>query len=35
MKRNNKEFNIADLDYLLRESGELKNILGSIIKKSG
>ena len=34
MKRYVNELNTADLDYLIRESGELKNILRSIAQKS-
>ena len=33
-KRHVKEINKADLEYLLNESAELKNILDSIIQKS-
>jgi four helix bundle protein len=33
IKRTVKEVNGPDLDYLIKESGELKNILGSIIQK--
>jgi hypothetical protein len=35
VKRNVKELNAADLDYLICESGELKNILDYIVQKSG
>jgi four helix bundle protein len=34
IKRTVKEVNILELDYLIKESGELKNILGSIVQKS-
>jgi four helix bundle protein len=34
IKRTVTEINIADLDYLITESGELKKILGSIVQKS-
>lgn len=34
MKRHVKELNITELDYLIRESSELKNILRSIDQKS-
>ncbi len=34
IKRTVKEVNIQELDYLIQESGELKNILGSIVQKS-
>jgi hypothetical protein len=34
MKRHVNELNTADLDYLIRESVELKNILRSIAQKS-
>src|SRR5664280_360969 len=34
IKRTVKEVNGSDLDYLIKESGELKSILGSIVQKS-
>ena|SRR4030042_926366 len=34
IKRTVTEINIDELDYLINESGELKNILGSIVQKS-
>ena len=34
IKRTVKEVNGSELDYLIKESGELKNILGSIVQKS-
>ena len=34
IKRTVKEVNISELDYLIKESGELKNILGSIVQKT-
>jgi hypothetical protein len=34
IKRTVTEINISELDYLINESGELKKILGSIIRKS-
>jgi len=34
IKRTVKEVNTSDLEYLIKESGELKNILGSIVQKS-
>ena len=34
IKRTVKEVNISELDYLVKESGKLKNILGSIVQKS-
>ena len=34
IKRTVKEINGSDLDYLIKESGELKSILGSIVQKS-
>jgi len=34
IKRTVTEINISELDYLIKESGELKNILGSIVQKS-
>jgi four helix bundle protein len=34
LKRTVKEVNGSDIDYLVKESGELKNILGSIVQKS-
>ena len=34
IKRTVKKVNMSDLDYLIKESGELKNILGSIVQKS-
>jgi hypothetical protein len=34
IKRTVKDVNISELDYLIIESGELKNILGSIVQKS-
>ena len=33
IKRTIKEVNISELDYLIQESAELKNILGSIVQK--
>ncbi len=33
IKRTVKEINVSDLDYLIKESGELKSILGSIVQK--
>jgi len=34
IKRTVKEINVSELDYLIKESGELKKILGSIVQKS-
>lgn len=34
IKRTVREVNIAEMDYLLKESSELKSILGSIVQKS-
>ena len=34
IKRTVNEVNTSDLDYLIQESSELKNILGSIVQKS-
>ena len=34
IKRTVKEINITDLDYLIKESHELKSILGSIVQKT-
>jgi len=34
IKRTVSEANMSDLDYLIKESGELKKILGSIVQKS-
>jgi len=34
VKRTVTEINQSELDYLIKESGELKNILGSIVQKS-
>ena len=34
IKRTVNEINISELDYLIQESTELKNILGSIVQKS-
>jgi four helix bundle protein len=34
IKRTVKEINMSDLDHLIKESGELKKILGSIAQKS-
>jgi four helix bundle protein len=34
IKRTVKEVNADELDYLVKESGELKKILGSIVQKS-
>jgi four helix bundle protein len=34
IKRTVKEINISELDYLIKESAELKKILGSIVQKS-
>ena len=34
IKRTVKEVDMTDLEYLIKESGELKNILGSIVQKS-
>lgn len=34
IKRTVKEVNMTDLDFLIKESGELKNILGSIVQKT-
>ena len=34
VKRTVKEVNMTEMDYLIKESGELKNILGSIVQKS-
>jgi four helix bundle protein len=34
IKRTVSEVNQTELDYLIRESNELKNILGSIVQKS-
>lgn len=31
IKRTVKEISVSELDFLIKESGELKNILGSII----
>ena len=33
-KRHVKEINKADLEYLIKESGELKSMLGTIVQKS-
>ena len=34
IKRTISKINVADLDYLIRESAELKRILGSIVQRS-
>ena len=34
IKRTVNEINVSELDYLIKESSELKNILGSIVQKS-
>lgn len=34
IKRTVKDVNLSEMDYLIKESGELKNILGSIVQKS-
>jgi hypothetical protein len=34
IKRTVKEVNVSELDYLIKESSELKNILGSIVQKT-
>ena len=34
IKRTVTEINISQLDYLIKESGELKKILGSIVQRS-
>jgi len=34
IKRTVKDINVDELNYLISESGELKNILGSIVQKS-
>jgi hypothetical protein len=34
IKRTVREINKTEIDYLIKESGELKNILGSIAQKS-
>ena len=34
IKRTVQEVNVAKMDYLIKESGELKNILGSIVQKT-
>jgi len=34
IKRTVSEINEADLDYLIKESAELKSILGSIVQRS-
>ena len=34
IKRTVNEIDITELDYLIKESGELKSILGSIVQKS-
>jgi hypothetical protein len=34
IKRTVKDVNMSDLAYLIKESGELKNILGSIVQKT-
>jgi four helix bundle protein len=34
IKRTVKDINASELDYLIKESGELKNILGSIVQKT-
>jgi four helix bundle protein len=34
IKRTVKGINMSECDYLIKESGELKNILGSIVQKS-
>ena len=34
IKRTVKEVNSSELDFLIKESGELKKILGSIVQKS-
>jgi len=34
IKRTVNEINESELDYLIKESSELKNILGSIVQKS-
>ncbi len=34
IKRTVKEINLDQLDYLIKESGELKNILGAIMQKT-
>ena len=32
IKRTVEKINMSDLDYLIKESGELKSILGSIVQ---
>jgi hypothetical protein len=34
IKRTVKNINVSELDYLIKESGELKSILGSIVQKT-
>jgi four helix bundle protein len=34
IKRTFKEINKTEVDYLIKESGELKNILGTIVQKT-
>jgi hypothetical protein len=34
IKRTVKEVNMSEIDFLIKESTELKNILGSIVQKS-
>jgi four helix bundle protein len=34
IKRIVKNINVSELDYLIKESGELKKILGSIVQKT-
>jgi four helix bundle protein len=34
IKRTEKEVNPSEIDYLIKESAELKNILGSIVQKT-
>jgi len=34
IKRTVKEVKVSEIDYLIKESGELKSILGSIVQKS-
>ena len=34
IKRTVKEVNVSEIDYLIKESSELKNILGSIVQKT-
>jgi len=34
IKRTVKEINVSELEYLIKESAELKSILGSIVQKT-